>query len=172
MNLDYIYLLDDSFSPDSRVWIYQASRLFTISEAFEIEKMMNDFSSQWKSHGTPVKGAGHLFFGQFIILMADEKATGVSGCSTDSSVRLIKDMEQMFGVNMFERTTLAFVIKDKVQLLPLSQLQYAYDNQFISADTLYFNNLVQTKDELEKKWIIPVKDSWLAEKISFSNSAS
>src|SRR5258706_3838916 len=172
MNLDYIYLLDDSFSPGSRVWIYQASRLFTISEACEIEKMMSDFSSQWKSHGTPVKGAGHLFFGQFIILMADEKATGVSGCSTDSSVRLIKDMEQMFGVNMFERTTLAFVIKDKVQLLPLSQLQYAYDNQFISADTLYFNNLVQTKDELEKKWIIPVKDSWLAEKISFSNSAS
>ncbi|HKB44841.1 MAG TPA: hypothetical protein VKC90_10630 [Chitinophagaceae bacterium] len=172
MNLDYIYLLDDSFSPGSRVWIYQASRLFTISEAFEIEKMMNDFSSQWKSHGTPVKGAGHLFFGQFIILMADEKATGVSGCSTDSSVRLIKDMEQMFGVNMFERTTLAFVIKDKVQLLPLSQLQYAYDNQFISADTLYFNNLVQTKDELEKNWIVPVKDSWLARKISFSNSVS
>ena len=172
MNLDYIYLLDDSFSPDSRVWIYQASRLFTISEAFEIEKMLNDFSSQWKSHGTPVKGAGHLFFGQFIILMADEKATGVSGCSTDSSVRLIKDMEQMFGVNMFERTTLAFVIKDKVQLLPLSQLQYAYDNQFISADTLYFNNLVQTKDELEKNWIVPVKDSWLARKISFSSSVS
>jgi hypothetical protein len=55
------------------------------------------------------KRAGYLFFGQFIILMADEKATGVSGCSTDSSVRLIKDIEQRFGVNMFDRTTLAFV---------------------------------------------------------------
>jgi hypothetical protein len=172
MNLDYIYLLDGSFSPDSRVWIYQASRLFTINEAFEIEKMLKEFTAQWKSHGTPVKGAGYLFFGQFIILVADEKATGVSGCSTDSSVRLIKDIEQMFAINMFDRTTLAFVVKDKIQLLPLSQLQYAYDNQFISADTLYFNNLVQTKEELEKKWIVPVKDSWLARKISFSNSVS
>ena len=172
MNLDYIYLLEGSFSPDSRVWIYQASRLFTISEAFEIEKMLKEFTAQWKSHGTPVKGTGYLFFGQFIILMADEKATGVSGCSTDSSVRLIKDIEKMFAVNMFDRTTLAFEINDKVQLLPLSQLQYAYDNQFISADTLYFNNLVQTKEELEKKWIVPVKDSWLARKISFSNSVS
>ena len=172
MNLDYIYLLDGSFSLDSRAWIYQASRLFTTSEAFDIEKMLKEFTAQWKSHGTPVKGAGHLFFGQFIILMADERATGVSGCSTDSSVRLIKDIEKKFTVNMFDRTTLAFVVKDKVQLLPLSQLQYAYDNQFISAETLYFNNLVQTKEELEKNWIIPVKDSWLGRKISFSNSVS
>jgi len=39
---------------------------------------------------TPVKGAAYLFFGQFIILMADERVSGISGCSTDSSVRLIK----------------------------------------------------------------------------------
>jgi hypothetical protein len=117
------------------------------------------------SHGVPVKGAGYLFFGQFIILMADEKATGVSGCSTDSSVRLIKDIEQKFGVNMFDRTTLAFITKDKIQLLPLLQLQYAFDNGFINSDTLYFNNLVQTKEELENTWIVPIKNSWLASRL-------
>jgi hypothetical protein len=51
-------------------------------------------------------------------------------------------------------------------LLPLSQLQYAVDNGFISGDTLYFNNLVQSKEELENKWIIPVKESWLANRIT------
>jgi hypothetical protein len=175
MNFEYKHLLDESFSPDSRVWIYQSSRLFSLNEAFEIEEMLNDFTGKWLSHGTPVKGAGYLFFGQFIILMADEKATGVSGCSTDSSVRLIKDIEQKYKVNMFDRTTLAFVIKDKsdsyrIQLLPLSQLQYGVDNNFISADTLYFNNLVQTKVELETKWMIPVKESWLNKKTNFSNT--
>jgi hypothetical protein len=172
MNLEYKHLLDENFSPDSRIWIYQSSRLFSLSEAFEVEDLLNDFTSKWLSHGTPVKGAGYLFFGQFIILMADEKATGVSGCSTDSSVRLIKDIEQKFKVNMFDRTSLAFVVKDKIQLLPLSQLQYGVDNGFISADTIYFNNLVQTKEELENKWMIPVKESWLAKKISLPNSVS
>ena len=71
---------------------------------------------------------------------------------------------------MFDRTTLAFIVKDKVQLLPLSQLQYAVQNEFINADTLYFNNLVQTKKELESKWIMTVKDSWLNVKISFPKS--
>lgn len=166
MNLEYRHLLDSDFAPDSRVWIYQSSRLFTLNEAMAIEDLLNDFTSKWLSHGAPVKGAGYLFFGQFIILMADEKATGVSGCSTDSSVRLIKDIEQRFGVNMFDRTTLAFVVKDKVQLLPLSQLQYAFDNRFIDSHTLYFNNLVQTKAELEKNWLVPIKDSWLSKKIT------
>jgi hypothetical protein len=166
MNLEFKNLLNENFSSDSRVWIYQSNRLFTLNEALAIEDLLNDFTANWLSHGVPVKGAGYLFFGQFIILMADEKATGVSGCSTDSSVRLIKDIEQRFGVNMFDRTTLAFVVKDKVQLLPLSQLQYAFDNRFIDSYTLYFNNLVQTKEELGNSWLVPIKDSWLSKRIT------
>jgi hypothetical protein len=166
MNLEYKHLLDKDFSPESKVWVYQSSRLFSLSESLTIEELLNDFTSKWLSHGAKVKGAGYLFFGQFIILMADEQATGVSGCSTDSSVRLIKDIEQRFGVNMFDRTTLAFFVKDKIQLLPLSQLQYAFDNRFIDSHTLYFNNVVQTKKELENNWLIPIKDSWLSKKIT------
>src|SRR5258706_6467240 len=140
MNLEYKNLLVTEFAPDSRVWIYQSSRLFSLGEALEIEILLKEFAANWKSHGVPVNGLGYLFFGQFIILMADERATGVSGCSTDSSVRLIKDIEKNFAVSLFDRTNLAFVIKDKVELLPITQLQYALDNSFISADTLYFNN--------------------------------
>jgi hypothetical protein len=169
MNLEYKSLLDHHFHQDSRVWIYQANRLFSLSEALEIEIMLKEFTAKWVSHGVPVKGAAYLFFGQFIIIMADETTTGVSGCSTDSSVYMIKQIEQKFSVNMFDRTTLAFVVKEKVQLLPVTQLQYAYTNKFIENETLYFNNLVQTKKELEENWIIPVRKSWLSRKISIIN---
>jgi hypothetical protein len=166
--IDYKELIPADFAPDSRVWVYQSSRLFMMSEALHIEDLLNNFIANWNSHGSPVKGYGNLFFGQFVVLMADERATGVSGCSTDSSVRLIKQIEQLFNVNMFDRQMLTFQVKDKVQMLPLSQLQYAIDNKFISPDTLYFNNLVQTKEELENNWLIPVKDSWLAKRVTMS----
>src|SRR5580765_4302272 len=172
MNLDYKYLLDGSFHPDSKVWIYQANRLFSLSDALKIELILKDFTARWLSHGTPVKGAAYLFFGQFIVLMADERATGVSGCSTDSSVRLIKEIEKDFGVSMFDRMALAFIRIGKVEILPLPQLKYAVEQGFITADTLFFNNVVLTKEELENSWIIPAKDSWLAKKISFPNTVS
>lgn len=165
MKLDYLYLLDGNFHPASRVWVYQASRLLSMGEALEAEEILQDFAAGWKSHGTPVKGAAYLFFGQFIILMADETATGVSGCSTDSSVRVIKDLESRFNINFFDRTTLAFVVRDKVERLPMNQLNYAVEKGFITGDTLYFNNTVQTKEQLEKEWIIPVKQSWLASRL-------
>lgn len=153
------------FDPLSRVWIYQCSRLFLMSEALEIEVMLNDFVARWQSHGDKVKGYANLVFGQFLIIMADETQAGVSGCSTDSSVRLVKDIEQKFKVDMFDRQHLAFIVKQKVQLIPLAQLNYAIQNNFITTDTIYFNNLVQTKQELLERWMIPLKDSWLMKKI-------
>lgn len=165
MNFDYRETIPASFHPSSRVWIYQSSRLFTIPEAFHIEDILKEFAANWQSHGTPVKGYANLLYGQFIIIIADETATGVSGCSTDSSVRVIKQIEQQFGVNMFDRQMLAFLVKDKIQLLPLAQISYAIENNYLTTDTLYFNNLVSTKQELMEKWIIPIKDSWLTSRI-------
>ena len=166
MNFEYQHLIPEDFSPSSRVWIYQSSRFFFMSEAIQIEDMLNDFLEKWNTHGTPVKGYANLLFGQFIILMADETAAGVSGCSTDSSVRLIKQIEEAFKVDMFNRQNLAFVVKEKIQTIPLSQLNYALENNFITKDTVYFNNLVLDKAALINKWMLPVKDSWLASRIS------
>lgn len=165
MNLDFQSHLPEDFNDNSRVWIYQSSRLFFVSEALEMEDMLNDFVNRWNSHGAKVKGFANLFFGQFIVLMADETATGMSGCSTDSSVQLVKSIESKFNVQLFDRQSLAFVVKDKIQLLPMNQLDYAVENNFINADTIYFNNTVLTKKEMIDKWIIPVKESWLAKRI-------
>ena len=165
MNFSYKHLLPADFNDESRVWIYQSSRLFTLSEALQIEDMLTNLVTSWKSHGTPVKGYANLFFGQFIILMADEAATGVSGCSIDSSVRIIQQIEKQLNVEMFNWQNLAFIVKDKVQVIPRQQFNYAFENNFINADTLFFNNVVATKKELEENWIIPLSNSWLKAKI-------
>lgn len=171
MNLEYKHLLPSTFSPQSRVWIYQCNRRFALHEVLELEETLNAFSESWTSHGASVKGFATVFFGQFIVLMADQTDVGVSGCSTDSSVRLIKGVEENYHVSLFDRETLAFVIENKIQLLPLSQLSYAATHQFIHPQTLYFNNLVADKEALENNWIIPIENSWLKKRVSFEKTA-
>jgi hypothetical protein len=136
-----------------------------MGEIFELEPLLEDFVANWKSHGAKVKGYATVLYGQFILIMADETATTVGGCSTDSSVHVIKAIEQMTGVQMFNRTLLAFYIKDAVQTIPQAQLKYALENSLLSMDTLYFNNLVHTKATLEKDWLQPISKSWLAQTI-------
>jgi len=165
MDLSFKQHLPD-FNDNSRVWIYQSSRLFMISEALEIEDILQQFLQQWNSHGVPVKGYANLLFGRFLIFIADETATGVSGCSTDSSVRIVKSVEQKFNVDMFNRHTLAFVVKEKIEQIPLSQLSYAFQNNFINEESLYFNNTVLTFQQMKNNWIIPVRESWLMKQLT------
>ena len=161
MTFEYKHLLPGDFSPSSRVWIYQASRPFTPSEALALSPMLESFAGAWTSHGAAVKGYGRLLLDQFIVLMAD---TGISGCSTDSSVRLIKEAEQRFGISLFDRQALAFVVNDEIRLIPLSDVDHAIKQGIIDADTIYFNNIVPSKEELERQWMIPVGESWLAKR--------
>jgi hypothetical protein len=164
MKLNYKELLPFDFAPDSRVWIYQSNRKFSPAESLQIEERLYSFTSKWLSHGVPVKGYGILLFGQFILLMADESASGVSGCSTDGSVRLIKQIEQDLDVQLFDRQLLAFIVDDEVRVISLSKLNDQEAIEWIHPDTLYFNNLVLTKEDFENNWMIPVKESWLSKK--------
>jgi hypothetical protein len=101
--------------------------------------------------------------------MADETHVKIGGCSTDSSLRFIKNIQQDYNVQLLDRQMLAFIVKEKIHLLPLSQVNYSIENDFITPETLYFNNTILTKKELLTNWIIPVKDSWLAARIPSSH---
>lgn len=163
MNTSNIF--PSGFSPASRVWIYQSNRPFNEQEILEINEQLHQFTAQWNAHGAPVKGWGQVVLNQVIVLMADESQTAVSGCSTDSSVRIIKSIEQQYSVNMFDRLLLGFIVKDKVQLLPMAQVAYALEKGYIDENTIYLNNTVLTRQELDTHWLQPLKNSWIAKKL-------
>ncbi|MEO9023323.1 MAG: hypothetical protein ABI237_18760 [Ginsengibacter sp.] len=169
MNIQFRDLIPQSFNDNSRVWIYQSNRMFSVKEAVELEEQLEDFAKEWNSHGSAVKSYANLFFGHFIIFIADESIVKVGGCSTDSSVRFIKNVQQDFNVNLLDRQLLAFIVKEKIQLVPLTQVNASIESGFITPDTLYFNNTILSKKELLHNWIIPVKHSWLANRIPDSH---
>lgn len=159
-------MIPADFADNARVWVYQSSRPFSEKEEKEINEQLYHFYSQWEAHGAPVKGWAALLFRQFVVIIADETDVQVSGCSTDSSVRVIKSMERQYKVNFFDRMTLTFMIKGKAEMLPFGQVQYAIDKGYINRDTLVFNNIATTKKELLEDWLVPLHNSWLANRVT------
>lgn len=168
MQEQLIKLIPADFSDQSKVWIYQSSRAFIEREANEVNEQLEQFYTQWTSHGAKVKGWAKLLFHQFIVFIADETQSEVSGCSTDSSVRVVKSIEHQYEVNMFDRMVLTFLVEGKSQMLPLNQVQYALDKGYIKRDTPLFNNTILTKGELMSNWLIPLEESWLAKRVKLS----
>lgn len=162
-------LLPSDFSDSSRVWIFQSNRPFNDQEELEINEQLAHFYLQWQAHGEVVKGWGKLLFKRFVVVIADEEASNlVSGCSTDGMFRVIKSLERQYHVYFFDRMNMIFLVKEKAEILPFQQLQYAADNGFITADTPYFNNTVTNFADLKTKWLVPLRQSWLGERVQFS----
>lgn len=166
MNLQYKHLIPDDFHDTSRVWIYQANRNFLPDEVVNIQAILQQFVSNWNSHGAAVKGFALTIFDRFIVLMADETGSGVSGCSTDSSVKVIKNISEQCHIDLFDRTGMAFFIDDKIEVVLLNNLKEKFEDGTVTSQTLYFNNTIQNKSGLLHNWIVPAGESWLAKRFA------
>ena len=76
-------------------------------------------------------------------------------------------MERQYKVNFFDRMTITFLVKDKTEMLPFNQVQYAIEKGYLTKDTLTFNNIATTKKELLETWLVPLSESWLANRVHF-----
>lgn len=149
--------------PDhSRVWVYQSTRAFTDSEKEELTKGLTSLSNQWSAHGTPLHTSFTIAFDQFVIMAVDEQLQGASGCSIDGSVRYLKSLQSALGLDFFDRSGIAFLENGKVKVYPMTELKSLFDTQTLSAGTITFNNLVNTKAEWSSQWQVAVKNSWMA----------
>ena len=150
---------------NSRVWIYQSSRPLGDMETTEIKEQLHQFYIQWKSHGAPVKGWATVFFNRYVVFIADENFVTLGGCSMDEAQRMVKSLERQYQLTLFDRLSITFLVKEKIEMLPLNQVQYALDKGFVSRDTPMFNNLVSTKKEFIESWISPLSSTWLAARV-------
>lgn len=161
-------LLPADFDERSRVWIFQSTRPFTQAQEREIDEQLYQFTAQWQVHGKPAKGWGKLLFNRFVVIMADETVEPISGCSTDSMMRIIKSLERQYDCNLFDRLSITFLVKGQPEVLPMNQVQYALDKGYLQPDTLLFNNLVASKKEMEQQWLQPLAQSWMADRLNFN----
>lgn len=150
----------DTIENSARIWIYQSARKLTEAEKNTISETLSTFTHDWVAHGNPLKTSFKVFYDQFIVLAADESFTEASGCSIDGSVRVIKQIDQQYQLNLFDRTKVAFK-KGLVEVLDIKDLSKAHTEGVWQGDTLVFNNVVTVKGELETKWILPANQTWL-----------
>jgi len=146
---------------DAQIWIYQSNRELTESEVSEIQKKLLVFVGEWAAHGNKLAAAAEVFYNRFIVLCADKNQAVPSGCSIDTSVHFIKEIEKEFQISLFDRMIIAYEKNGKVNSFNFSQLDELLANKVIDDNTFIFNNTITTKAELENNWKIPLKNSWL-----------
>ncbi|WP_010228442.1 hypothetical protein [Gillisia marina] len=147
--------------PDSsRVWIYQSNRSFSDLELQEITSKLEDFITQWTAHGANLKASFEIKYKRFITLALDQQLNAATGCSIDSSVRFIQDLEQKYNVDLLDKMNVSYKQGEFVAYKTLTDFRKMAKEKAVSKNTIVFNNLVTNKGEYLSDWEVPASDSW------------
>jgi len=152
---------DPTLSPESRVWVYTASRRLTDTEAEFTRQQTAAFLQTWTAHNQALLAKSELIDNQLLLLVVDETQAGASGCSIDKSVHFLEQLGQHLGLDWFERMRFGWVdaagelyFADRAEFAALRQAGTITDS------TLVVNTLVQKRGELADQWLIPYAQSW------------
>jgi hypothetical protein len=149
--------------PDSaRIWIYQANRAFTEEEKTEIETKNQAVLNQWTVHGDSLKAGFRMPYTRLILIGVDQGHNMASGCSIDSSVRFIQELENTYGVDLLDKMNVTYKQGEYIAYKPLKDFKKMAKEKAVGKKTIVFNNLVANKLEFESAWEIPAENSWHA----------
>ncbi len=147
----------------SKVWIYQANRVLTIEEETILKEKATLFVKSWESHGSKLKADFTLLHHLFLIFSVDENQHEASGCSIDKSVHFVKEIQNVLGIDFFDRTKVAyFDAENSIRFTTLAGIKQSISAGDLKNNSLIFNNLVDNLAALRSKWVIPAGNSWLS----------
>jgi len=150
----------------SRIWIYQSSRALTDAEVTQCLEVTSNFIHNWTAHQAGLKGGVEILFNHFVIIGVDENYNDASGCSIDKKVNFIKQLGTELQIDFFNRMQIAYLDNENVKLAGMHDFASRIKSGELSDDTIMFNNLVTTLNELQLNWKIPVRNSWMQQMVA------
>lgn len=161
--------------PDqARLWIFAAPQPLEESAEEWLRDHVGRFVAQWTAHGAPVAGAYDIRESQFLLVAADEAATGVSGCSIDALSRTLKQAESELGTTLLDAASRVWYrdADGAVTSVPRAEFRQAVNSGEIGEDTLVFDNTAATVGAVRGgQWERPMRESWHAQAFRVGTSA-
>jgi hypothetical protein len=149
-----------SFPENARVWIYAGDKQVPEEITGDIYNKILAFTKEWSSHQQALKATGGLLHNYFVVFVVDDGYNKPGGCSIDSSVRFIRNLGTELNIDFFNRNIFYYLQDEKVKAIRREDLHQAIEDKQINDNTLFFDNLVQTKSQFQKEWLKEFKDSW------------
>ena len=150
----------DTLPENSKIWIYQSDRKFYPQEIEEINKKAEAFLSNWSQDDKGISASYQIKYNRFIIFAADTSNISLSIESIDASVMFIINLQNEYKIELLDKLNVCFKQGEFVQYQELKTFQKLIKSKSISAKTIVFNNLINTKEELDDSWEIPITESW------------
>jgi len=148
-----------NLSDDSRIWIFQANRKFSIEEKENITNKLNNFIGDWNAHGAELLAGFDLPYDQFIVVAVDENQAAASGCSIDKLTKLVREIDADYSLDLLNRMLVSYETNEKILIEKLPTFKQKVKEGAIK-NVNVFNNGISSLKDFKQNWLVPLEDSW------------
>ncbi|GEM_PF-4117006 len=142
------------------VWVFLADRILDNETVQQLRGEVRSFLADWKDHGKPIRSSLDVVNNAYFIVVADEER--VDGCPTDDLYAFFKELGGRYGTDFLNRSVVGYIDGERqFRLTTLDELPRLYQEGKINDETLFYNHVVNTPEELSD-WLRPLRRLWVA----------
>lgn len=151
-----------TLSENSRVWVFQSSRLLQGDMRTKISSELIAFLKDWAAHGKSLFAAFEIKYDRFIVIAVDEAMAQATGCSVDKLMKAIQAIDAAYGLDLLNRLKVAYRSGEDVIECDVNTFTEMLKSGEADESTFVFNNVVQDLAEFNSSWETKVSSSWHA----------
>ncbi len=155
-----MYISYNNISPKSKSWIYILSKNIDKNILLDLNAFLIKICKDWKSHGQTTKASYIISNNRFIILFAEDKNL-ISGCSIDKSNKELRKKLNQLKIDLLPNSKIGIFKEDKIEFFKKIDLINLIKNKKILLSQNMINTTINNKESFEKKWVLPLKNSWI-----------
>ena len=152
----------DSMPAHARVWVYKSAKPFTPEQRQAILDRGMVFTNGWAAHGAALDACVDVLYDHFVVIAVDEQQAMASGCSIDKSVRLVQELERDLGVHLTDRMVVLYDGPQGIIACRLPTVEELIKRGELNAESIVYDDLVNTCGELRARFRGPLNATWLA----------
>ena len=148
-----------NLADDSRIWIFQANRKFSVEEKQAITAKLNNFIADWNAHGAELLADFDLPYDQFIVVGVAENQATASGCSIDKLTKIVREIDADYAFDLLNRMLVAYENEQEVFIEKLPTFKQKVKEGEIK-NVKVFNNGISSLNDFKQNWLLPIEESW------------
>ncbi len=152
----------DSLPDSSRVWVFASDTELTGAAADTLLAAVDQFLSQWKAHGAPLRCAREWRDDRFLAIGVDVEAENASGCSIDGLFRTLQQLERTIGSRLVGGGRVFYRVGSAIRAATRDEFIERIQRGDVRSETLVFDTSVTGAKAWRTQFEQPASSGWTA----------
>lgn len=152
----------EALPANARVWVFASDKALSGAVADTLLASVDQFLSEWKAHGTPLRCARDWRDDRFLAIGVDVNTENASGCSIDGLFRTLQQLERSIGTHLVGGGRVFYRTRSGIETASREQFVERVKRGEVARETPVFDTSLTGAEAWRTRFEQPAAQGWTA----------